>query len=538
MKNLSIKLKIGLGFAAVMCLMVVSIGLSIYELKKLESLQNTLIEKDLNLINGIYSLEKSLLGVALQMREVGSGLKFNNKPQIEGGLKAMQRYKDSLPSIIDIIKKNYDGDAKSMDTMLKTASEFVSVHFDYSKIEIAGKSTKDIFFNRMKPVKAKMWPLFLPLQKQAKKQVLQREQELASLAKETEIILIAALVISIVLSIFIVLFVSKNILSSVEKVKRTADELEKGNLSSNCELNQKDEMGLMASSLNNSIDKIRSMIADVKSLGSEIQTSTQSLDTAISSVERLSETQVNETTQVAASAEELVATLSEVAASTSETFSLTQNLKENVEQANNSTQEANNLFVTVNKDMVDSADKMEQLEQQSKDIVTILDAIKSISEQTNLLALNAAIEAARAGEQGRGFAVVADEVRNLAQKTQDSTAEIEDLFNSLQVSTQQAVGSIRSTGESIHQGADLMNASMNMMSDMSTRVNDITEKLTHVSNATKEQSDVSKGISQSAANLKNFADDISNQLLDTKKHNQVLLSENDKLKSQIDFFKV
>lgn len=83
-----------------------------------------------------------------------------------------------------------------------------------------------------------------------------------------------------------------------------------------------------------------------------------------------------------------------------------------------------------------------------------------------------------------------------------------------------------------------MNASMNMMSDMSARVNDITEKLTHVSNATKEQSDVSKGISQSAAHLKNFADDISEQLLDTKKHNQSLLSENNKLKSQIDFFKV
>lgn len=482
MKNLSIKLKIGLGFAAVMCLMVVSIGLSIYELKKLESLQNTLIEKDLNLINGIYSLEKSLLGVALQMREVGSGLKFNNKPQIEGGLKAMQRYKDSLPSIIDIIKKNYDGDAKSMDTMLKTASEFVSVHFDYSKIEIAGKSTKDIFFNRMKPVKAKMWPLFLPLQKQAKKQVLQREQELASLAKETEIILIAALVISIVLSIFIVLFVSKNILSSVEKVKRTADELEKGNLSSNCELNQKDEMGLMASSLNNSIDKIRSMIADVKSLGSEIQTSTQSLDTAISSVERLSETQVNETTQVAASAEELVATLSEVAASTSETFSLTQNLKENVEQANNSTQEANNLFVTVNKDMVDSADKMEQLEQQSKDIVTILDAIKSISEQTNLLALNAAIEAAHAGDVGKGFAVVADEVKKLAEQTNNAIKTIAGQISTIQNEVDSVVGSIENIGELSSKSEESTSEISSSISQQDEATHDIAKRISEVVN--------------------------------------------------------
>lgn len=121
LSNLSIKLKIGFGFAVVILLMVLTIGVSMYQLHKIREVQTNLLEKDLKLIYSIAELEKSLLGVALQMREVGSGLKFNNQAQIKAGLKAMQQYKDNMPSIKASIKRYYDGDANAMGKMLKTA---------------------------------------------------------------------------------------------------------------------------------------------------------------------------------------------------------------------------------------------------------------------------------------------------------------------------------------------------------------------------------------------------------------------------------
>lgn len=538
LSDLSVKLKIGFGFAVVILLMVLTIGVSMYQLHKIREVQTGLLEKDLKLTYSIAELEKSLLGVALQMREVGSGLKFNNQAQIQSGLKAMQQYKDNMPSIKASIQRYYDGDASAMGKMLKTAEAFVNVHFDYSNIEVAGKSTRDIFFKRMLPLKKQIWPLFLPLRAQVSKQIDERKNRLNQLMNYNQMILMVCLAGAMLISIVIVFLVSKNIVTSVERVRKAANELELGNLTSACELKQKDELGMMASALNNSIGKLNQIIAGVKQLGGQIELNVQGLNQGVERVEELSATQVGETTQVAASAEELVATLSQVADNTNDTFTLTQTLQQSADEVNRATDKANNLFVTVNQQMQSSAKDMSQLEQQSQDIVTILDAIKTISEQTNLLALNAAIEAARAGEQGRGFAVVADEVRNLAQKTQSSTTEIEELFNSLQQSTQTAVNSIHTTGESIQQGAQLMDSSLRMIADMSKQVNDITENLTHISVATKEQRDVSQGISHSADKLKSLAEDVSTQLLLTGKENQSLLDENDKFKAQIAFFRV
>lgn len=142
-----------------------------------------------------------------------------------------------------------------------------------------------------------------------------------------------------------------------------------------------------------------------------------------------------------------------------------------------------------------------ELEEHSKGIGTVLDVIQSIAEQTNLLALNAAIEAARAGEQGRGFAVVADEVRALAQRTHESTTEIQSIINLLQQGTSKAVHSMHQGVDSAGSCVELANQAGDALRNIKDSVAHITDMTHHIASAVEEQSSVSNEVNRSVVKV-------------------------------------
>ena len=217
-------------------------------------------------------------------------------------------------------------------------------------------------------------------------------------------------------------------------------------------------------------------------------------------------------------------TASEVARSSENAAASTNATNEKVKESERGISAASDSVQVMSEQIASAKESINAVAVRSSDITQILDVIRSIAEQTNLLALNAAIEAARAGEQGRGFAVVADEVRSLASKTQDSTNEISQLIDNLQNEVKTSEDIIE---RSVVQASDAMThcgSAASQMSEMVQALDDISNEVTQIATAAEQQSAVTEdlsanmtGISDAAAELAQLADTIEDAAQDLMK---------------------
>ncbi|MGP1868543.1 methyl-accepting chemotaxis protein [Shewanella frigidimarina] len=366
------------------------------------------------------------------------------------------------------------------------------------------------------PIADATWSLIIEVPKtQAFMAVDNMNTAMNDMAMSLGSLLLTIGIIVTVIAVLIISLVIRSIIAPLNMIQARVENLAsaEGDLTQAIEVDAHAELIALGSGINAFIAKLRHLISELKILADRSQQeSIKSADIAKHTRESVNR-QYGEIESVVTAVNQMSATALEVAKASEQTAMETESMTVNVKDGQSRLTQAMVFVEGVSGDSAQAQQAVGMVSQSSANISRILEVISSIAEQTNLLALNAAIEAARAGEQGRGFAVVADEVRTLASRTQTSTNEISTLIESLQKEVKNASSIINKGAQGAQKAVEQTQLALQSLNAIVEQINQVSGQVTHIATAAEEQSAVTEevnrnitGISDSAAELSQLAD--------------------------------
>lgn len=339
------------------------------------------------------------------------------------------------------------------------------------------------------------------------------------------------------ISIVPAVLISRNITSGIDLLKNSMKKIADTNdLSQEIKTKSKDELAEMTVVFNQMLGNFRNLIVEVNHSVETVNDATQSLSENIHSANSGVDQQIQQTDLVATAVTEMVATVDEIASNTNEAAKKAELTNVNANKGREGVSHTIEMIDQLSQNLLESEEVVQELAKDSHTIGSVLDVIRGIAEQTNLLALNAAIEAARAGEQGRGFAVVADEVRTLASRTQDSTQEIEGIIGSLQTRTKQIVEHMASCRTQGQESADQASSAGSMLEEINQDVIAIMEMNTMIATAIQEQSTVASEVNNHVVVIRDVAEQAGSSAKQNEHMSEELSQQANVLNSEVNRF--
>ncbi|WP_061008027.1 methyl-accepting chemotaxis protein [Vibrio sp. CUB2] len=364
--------------------------------------------------------------------------------------------------------------------------------------------------------------------------------DIAAAAFRAEVILEAGIAIVILAALGMVVLLLKTVVKPINDIKEAMVQIAsgEGDLSQRISINSQDEIGLLAGGFNQFVTKIQATVSQVVESSNTLRQEMNNLNALTSTIADSTVGQQRDSEAVAAAVHEMQVTSRNVSDSATEAALASQTANEELSNTNVILEQTVAAIRDLAGEIESASQVINTLDNDVSNIASVLDVIRGIAEQTNLLALNAAIEAARAGEQGRGFAVVADEVRSLASRTQKSTGEIQAMIEKLQAGAAQAVevmqGSKTSSEDTI-QSAGLATESLAEILNAIARMNEMN---THIATAAGQQSSVSDEVNSNVQGIADSSTSIVDVVTQAQQSLSMLSEQTQQLDKQVSQFRV
>ncbi|WP_460089632.1 methyl-accepting chemotaxis protein [Pseudomonas sp. H2_D10] len=321
---------------------------------------------------------------------------------------------------------------------------------------------------------------------------------------------VGLLIIASLLTMLFAWLLTKSITQPIALALEAAETIAEGNLTRPIKVDGTDEAGRLLLAMQKMQEKLRDTLMRISGSATQLASAAEELNVVTDESARGLAQQDNEIEQAATAVNEMTSAVEEVARNAVSTSEASKNATASAGDGRDLVHETVNAIERMSGDVQSTADLIGNLAEESRDIGKVLDVIRGLADQTNLLALNAAIEAARAGEAGRGFAVVADEVRALIHRTQQSTSEIERMVGSIQGGTQKAVSSMRNSTDRAESTLSIAKGAGLALETINTAVIEINERNLVIAAAAEEQAAVAREVDRNLVNIRDLSTQSSN----------------------------
>jgi methyl-accepting chemotaxis protein len=331
-----------------------------------------------------------------------------------------------------------------------------------------------------------------PLQAKQQQQATEEQKRLESRIRTVSSVLVFA---GIVLGLLVAATISRSIISTINRMVSLIQEIASNNLAAeDMKINSQDEIGRAGTALNAMKNNLRDMIQSIAGTAEHVASASEEISSSATQQAQGAETQKDQTTQVATAMQEMSSTVQQVSENSNRAAEAARQASETARHGGKIVDETLAKMRMIAESVSNTARKMEELGKSSDQIGRIIGVIDDIADQTNLLALNAAIEAARAGEQGRGFAVVADEVRKLAERTTTATKEIAQMIKNIQDETKTAVGAMEEGNKQVEEGVRSTAQAGDSLKEIIRMAEQVGEMITHIATAATQQSSATEQV--------------------------------------------
>ncbi|RAH02828.1 methyl-accepting chemotaxis protein [Pseudomonas sp. Leaf98] len=318
-------------------------------------------------------------------------------------------------------------------------------------------------------------------------------------------LVVGLLIIATALTLLFAWLLTRSITLPIAQALEAAEEVAEGNLTRPIQVDGNDEAGRLLAAMAKMQDKLRDTLQRIAGSATQLASAAEELNAVTDESARGLTQQNNEIEQAATAVNEMTSAVEEVARNAVSTSEASRNATTSAGDGRDLVQETVSAIERMSGDVQATATLIGDLANESRDIGKVLDVIRGLADQTNLLALNAAIEAARAGEAGRGFAVVADEVRALAHRTQQSTSEIERMIGSIQAGTEHAVDSMRNSTERAESTLNIAKGAGMSLDTINTAIVEINERNLVIASAAEEQAQVAREVDRNLVNIRDLS---------------------------------